>query len=236
MKRIFILFVLCLIPFMAEAQLVKSSTMTVTKVQKVKEKKKLEPVQSRFQQSAEFSFNVFDQVYVSTKYIAGYLFNNWFFLGGGTGLSFNLSCGGFSHAHYNGSIDPIGNKLVNIPLFVHLRTYLTRSRVKPYIGLSAGGLLSTKGHATCYDIDLDPDGFGYIDIDNGREYEFSNCRGMIEPSFGINIRLKRKWDLYLAFSALTTFEPYCSLRSFTDTPSVIHRPNFSLGLNLGMSF
>ncbi|MGN0188716.1 MAG: hypothetical protein ACI395_04300 [Candidatus Cryptobacteroides sp.] len=67
-------------------------------------------------------------------------------------------------------------------------------------------------------------------------YEFNNCRGMIEPSFGINIRLKQKWDLYLAFSALTTFEPYCSRSSANSTPSVVHRPDVSLGFNLGMSF
>lgn len=67
-------------------------------------------------------------------------------------------------------------------------------------------------------------------------YEFNNCRGMIEPSFGINIRLKRKWDLYLAFSALTTFEPYCYRPSANSTPSVVHRPSVSLGFNLGMSF
>lgn len=221
MKRIFILFVLCLIPLMAEAQLVKSSTMTVTK-----EKKKLEPVQPRFQQSAEFSLNVLDQFYISTKYIAGYRFNNWFFLGGGTGFTFNLSPGYGSHFHYSYDIY-LSDKVVNIPLFVHLRTYLTRSRVNPYIGLSAGGLLSTKWHATCY--------YEFNDIE-GVEYEFSNCRGMIEPSFGINIRLKRKLDLYLAFSALTTFEPYCVRNSYEDNPTVTHRPDISLGFNLGMSF
>ena len=229
MKRIFILFVLCLIPLMAEAQLVKSSTMTVTKVQKVKEKKKLEPVQPRFQQSVEFSLNVLNEFYISTKYIAGYRFNNWFFLGGGTGFSSNLFNNSYRHSHSLYYEPPIGDKLVSIPLFVHLRTYLTRSRVNPYIGLSAGGLLSTKVHVTCY-YDYD-----YNEIE-GVEYEFSNCRGMIEPSFGINIRLKRKWDLYLAFSALTTFEPYCVRNSYEDNPSVVHRPEVSLGFNLGMSF
>ena len=229
MKKIFILFVLCLIPLMAEAQLIKSSTMTVTKVQKVKEKKKLEPVQPRFQQSVEFSFNLFDKWYLSTKYIAGYRFNNWFFLGGGTGFTFNLMTDN-THDHYHSSGYSISDKVVNIPLFVHLRTYLTRSRVNPYIGLSAGGLLSTKGHAICdcYDFKSGQR--------NETEYEFSNCRGMIEPSFGINIRLKRKWDLYLAFSALTTFEPYCFRTAPTYTPTVLHRPSVSLGFNLGMSF
>lgn len=229
MKKIFILFLLCLIPLMAGAQMVKSSTMTVTKVQKVKEKKKLKPVQPRFQQSVEFSFNLFEECYISTKYIAGYRFNNWFFLGGGTGFTFNpWKTNTHQHNYFSGSVYSISDKGVNIPLFVHLRTYLTRSRVNPYIGLSAGGLLSTKGHATChYNDNLTTDTV---------EYEFSNCRGMIEPSFGINIRLKRKWDLYLAFSALTTFEPYCCRRSLTDTPSVVHSPSVSFGFNLGMSF
>lgn len=233
MKRIFILFVLCLIPLMAEAQLVKSSTMTVTKVQKVKEKKKLEPVQPRFQQSVEFSFNmsIGEAPYISTKYIAGYRFNNWFFLGGGTGFTFN-TWPNSSHDHYNYSNGyEISDKVVNIPLFVHLRTYLTRSRVNPYIGLSAGGLLTTKGQTTCGYIES-----GIIYDAYYVEYEFSNCRGMIEPSFGINIRLKRKWDLYLAFSALTTFEPYCVRNSYEDNPSVVHRPLFLPGFNLGMSF
>ena len=223
MKRIFILFVLCLIPLMAEAQLVKSSTMTVTK-----EKKKLEPVKPRFQQSVEFSSHMLYQYYISTKYIAGYRFNNWFFLGGGTGFTFNTWPKGSHEHYYSEDYKSISDKVVNIPLFVHLRTYLTRSRVNPYIGLSAGGLLSTKGHATC---DYYESGTcNYI------EYEYSNCRGMIEPSFGINIRLKRKLDLYLAFSALTTFEPYCVRNSYEDNPTVTHRPDISLGFNLGMSF
>lgn len=236
MKKTFILFVLCLVPVMAGAQMISSSTMTVTKIQKVKEKKKLEPVQPRFQQSVEFSFNLFDEFYISTKYIAGYRFNNWFFLGGGTGLTFMIWGGGYNdHYHYNHYLygnnnSSISNTLVNIPLFLHLRTYLTRSRVNPYIGLSAGGLLSTKGNTDCK---------YYNDETKKSEvfnYEFSNCRGMIEPSFGINIRLKRKWDLYLAFTALTTFEPYCYRPSDNSTPSVVHRPSVSLGFNLGMSF
>ena len=108
-----------------------------------KPKKTLSPTERGFEQSVEVgvSPNLAEgQVFLNLEYIAGYRFNNYLFLGGGTGLEWYMS----------------GEDLA-IPIYANARLYLLpKSRWQPFVSLSLGALVPiTEDDGIRYDYNYD---------------------------------------------------------------------------------
>ena len=76
---------------------------------------------------------------VELKYTLGYRFNNWFSLGVGTGVQYQL---GNLYA-YGDEFDPLyrGTEKytpINIPVFLNARLYMSRGKYQPMLSLSGG--------------------------------------------------------------------------------------------------
>lgn len=139
---------------------------------------------------------------IGGDYIGGWRFNNWFFLGGGIGIHKELwpcGCGALlreymderihligagndysvsvydpifdatSYVHPDGSLNAL-----SIPLYAHLRTYLSRTSFSPYLSMSLGGRLAPKDSAI------------YFDISAGLDYRI-NSKYHIFLSAGFNV-------------------------------------------------
>ena len=76
---------------------------------------------------------------VELKYTLGYRFNNWFSLGVGTGVQYQL---GNLYA-YGDEFDPLYRETekytpINIPVFLNARLYMSRGKYQPMLSLSGG--------------------------------------------------------------------------------------------------
>ncbi len=128
--RIFIallsLSLLC--PIVSSAQLITTSQTTTTTKTVKKTRKVLDPVARGFEHSVEFTNRMLgdDAYYIGgLDYILGYRFGNYLFLGGGLGLNF-----------------PGNDCFIGIPVYLHGRTYFTKTRCQPYFSLSTGVVLT----------------------------------------------------------------------------------------------
>ena len=89
MKKNILLCLLLLLSYVAEAQMVSTSTLIVTK-------EKFPTVERGYESMAEVSPTLSidtDSFYLDLNYIGGYRFNNTLFLGVGTGVNFNIPIG-----------------------------------------------------------------------------------------------------------------------------------------------
>lgn len=104
-----------------------------------KPKKTFAPIERGFEQSVEVGTAPglgYGNLFVSAEYIAGYRFNNYLFLGGGTGLEWYMSGGALA-----------------MPIYANARIYLLpKSRWQPFISLSLGVLAPiADSDGECYD-------------------------------------------------------------------------------------
>lgn len=179
-----------LCPLYVSAQLITSAQMITTEIEKEKPKKEklkkekkptplLAPVKPGFEQMVEASIHLTGKDFsIGAEYIAGYRFNNTFFLGGGIGLLFNTRGNDYHKCIAYGH-------LIQIPIFVHSRIYLTHTRVQPYIALSMGGM-------------IEPD--CSLRAENNVVY-LCNCSSFfVAPGIGVNIRCNDKISAYITSS------------------------------------
>lgn len=131
MKKNIILCLLLLLSYVAEAQMVSTSTLIVTK-------EKFPAVERGYESMAEVSPTLSidsDSFYLDLNYIGGYRFNNTLFLGVGTGVNFNIPIGSSDLEYMN---------KICVPLYAHARVYILKGRLSPFVSLSLGARLSTK--------------------------------------------------------------------------------------------
>ena len=130
MKRFIILAAALLCAVAANAQQLKTAQgITIESEPEPKPKKTLVPTGRGFEQSVEVGGHLcledISDLFVSAEYIAGYRFNNYLFLGGGTGLEWCI---------YGGDLA--------IPIYANARLYLLpKSRWQPFVSLSLGALV-----------------------------------------------------------------------------------------------
>ena len=179
MKRLVIM-ALLLVSFASEAQVVIRSnkernvntvSSTVVKKEVIYKERRLYDARRGFQQFVELSPKVdiltADRAHTGINYIGGWRFNNWLFVGAGTGLEFahDVAHGGkqyigktfvwyddqlssllSDHLDVNGSVN-----LVSIPLYAHIRTYYMRTAWAPYSSVSLGGRMAPKDSGIYFD-------------------------------------------------------------------------------------
>ena len=200
MKRLIFITTVLLVSFASNAQIVirqnkdrnvqtVSSTVVKTEVIYKEEKSKVKKERERrelmkydakrgYQQFVEASpkldFFDYDKHYTGINYIGGWRFNNWLFVGVGTGLEFAHSVANGARQYvgksalvfkemndysYGYSIDPndmgldrYGSiNLISVPLYAQLRTYYMRTAWAPYSSVSIGGRLAPKDTDVYFD-------------------------------------------------------------------------------------
>lgn len=247
MKKLFVALLLVTISIASSAQLISSQSMVV-------KKQKLGPVEPGFEQMVEFGgkFGI-DLAYTfNLNYTAGYRLNKTFFVGAGTGLVFNP---GFSdqrlfYCHGDGSelklqYDRTGWEdmhiaPVDIPLYAHVRAYFLNGRVLPFVGLSAGGVLSLSRPVVTDGVEC---WWSYCEDDH-QDYSYEEIRYgtssyLVEPSVGVNYRVTDRLGLYLSFAVKLRGIPYVEKLSKNGPANDVEfaSRNVTLfGFNLGVSF
>ncbi len=144
MKRFIILAAALLCAVAANAQQLKTAQgITIETYEpkpEPKPKKTFSSIERNFEQSVEVGTAPkpgHGGLFVSAEYIAGYRFNNNLFLGGGTGLEWEISYVNFA-----------------IPIYANARLYLLpKSHWQPFISLSLGALvpITEEDDDICYD-------------------------------------------------------------------------------------
>ena len=129
MKRFIILAAALLCAVTTNAQQLKTAQGITIETYEPKPKKTLTHTGRGFEQSVEVGGHLclddISDLFVSAEYIAGYRFNNYLFLGGGTGLEWCI---------YGGDLA--------IPIYANARLYLLpKSRWQPFVSLSLGALV-----------------------------------------------------------------------------------------------
>lgn len=158
---------------------------------------------------------------IGIHYIAGYRINNLLYVGGGTGINFNLGTGpsvrGIAEPYSGTNI--LNPCLVSVPVFAYFRANFLNRRCSPFFALSAGGNLSAKQtlHLDLCDVKYNTTGIFF------------------NPQLGVNFRTSTKTSLYLAtgFNGFTV--PSCpTYTAFSATAT----PKFAYGvdIHLGLTF
>lgn len=177
MKIYFLTILLSALAATANAQLVSSSSLVITKA-------KLPPVERGYEQSVDASYTMLmtagNSMEANVSYIGGYRFNNAIFLGAGTGLSI-VNAVQEGYWKYEG--DKLSLPTVNIPLYAHFKAYFLQSRVSPFAALSAGGRFSTDKE---------------FELATGEKVKYSTIGLYLNPSIGVNYRITAKNSLYLS--------------------------------------
>lgn len=159
MRRFLLVVASLLFAYMAEAQMVSTSSLIVTK-------EKFPAVERGYESMIELSPTieaVSEFLFIDINYIGGYRFNNTLFLGVGTGLNFYMpGKGDFQNI----------NKLY-VPLYAHAKVYVMKGRLSPFVALSVGARLSTKR---------------FYEDEDGYEKKYSTTNFLINPRIGVNYR------------------------------------------------
>ena len=134
MKKIIFIAIAGLLAISATAQQLKTAQgiTTITTIEKPKKEWKAVPIEKGFEQSVELGVSpALDEelCFLSAEYIAGYRFNDIFFVGGGTGIDWEVIEGSLA-----------------MPIFANIRAYaMPKSRWQPVFGLSAGVVFKVDG-------------------------------------------------------------------------------------------
>lgn len=153
-------------------------------------KRTLAPVKKGYEQEISITnqgfFSGDESIMLNINYIGGYRFGPHLFIGLGTGLDFNLlsddyyrycwSCYTYDEKYCEYCrYEDYGLNIVTIPLYAHLRTYLSKKRCAPFFGFSGGVRILT--NTEIYGI------------------KRARIRPMGEVSIGLNIRCGNNFAL-----------------------------------------
>lgn len=227
MKRLLLLFTMLLCLHTAMAQQFKTSQgiTTVTVVKPKSEPKapktKKENIFAKergFEQLAEIGFIMgcdLDNYSLQAQYIAGYRFNKYLFLGGGTGLEMDL--GAYCKA---------------IPLYVHVCTHiLHKSRWQPFLGLSIGALFGISPSNYKFDMEyLSERGIGGFDF-------YPKAGLNINPTLGCDYSISDKLSCYCNVGwTMRSLKDFNFQYNNPDIKAIKNRSEHCLTISLGFRF
>lgn len=194
MKRFLLLMAMVLVGITAEAQLVRSATLTVTR-------EDLPPVELGWKHiiDAHIGGVDFDDALMGgVNYIAGYRLTQNLLAGIGTGIYFCDD--GVVHHGYSGvSIDA---PKVAIPLYFHGRFFFSTNEWAPYVGVSAGAYLAKKSDIYVNKYGVDEYGTTNWHDYLGREFITTGKSSSLfaDLNIGLNHRLlnnlNNEWSVY----------------------------------------
>lgn len=230
MKRI--VFIVCFAfaaVFYAAGQIVSSSSLVVTKAA-------LPEVKPGYEQSIDLSYTQFfnGEGGIDVNYIGGWRFNRMFYAGLGTGLYFDVMDYGtkkpwrrMGNGHYYSSY-LLDMPLVSVPLYVHGRVYFTQKRWMPFVGISVGGVFSSR-------IDSEASFYFYDDPVCYIPFSYNTCRFLLNPMVGMDYRINADMDLYFSLGYRGMRRP-CMLDLTEYDILVVQRYIGAIDLHVGFTF
>lgn len=162
-----------------------------------------------------FGFTPLMETTCSLNYIGGYSFNNYLFVGFGTGINFNLLnfspaiINGYDHSLYkmdDSSMTTDGmpypyrdlpRQMVTIPIYAHLRVYINNKRWAPFIGASGGLTLSKSKELYVFNISEDKNFYGYEKYELDHVEKYGSANGLFELTAGVRWRCNEKYAFNL---------------------------------------
>ena len=150
------------------------------------------------------------------KYIAGYKFNNQYYLGAGLGINLNYDS---SATHYSEleNLYYLYPSSLSVPIFAYFRGNILNRRCSPFIAVATGVSISPKQTIRF----------------NIGEFKYSTSSPFIIPQLGVNFRTSAKTSIYLAAGLQFRAVPY--LVEYTDY-NVTLKPTVCYGLTLHLGF
>lgn len=185
MKRFLLLAAMVLVGITAEAQLVRSATLTVTR-------EELPPVELGWKHFVDGQIGLWDYDFgLGIHYIAGYRFSENLLAGAGIGIDHSLS--GF--ADYYDSTYNYQSPETAVPLYLHGRYYFSAKAWSPYVGASVGAYLAkkTKQNEAMYEFTEDGSQGAYIGSQEVGTKPSSSL--FADFNVGLNHRLNATQDL-----------------------------------------
>lgn len=173
MKKIVVSLTALCLSLAANAQLVSSSSLIVTK-------KAFPEIQPGWRSNIECNYKVGinDYSYIGADYSFGYRFNTSFYLGIQAGIDYALNTEESVIAP-NADLSP---NAINIPLCIDMRYYFPIGRVLPFVQLNAGARLAPNKIAK-YDL---------------KDVKYVTSGILINPKLGVAYRITAKTDIYLS--------------------------------------
>ena len=190
MKRVLFIAVACLLAASVSAQQLKTAqgitieTYTPAPEPKQPKEKKSFETKRGFEQHATVNTDVIFTDFgfaIGGTYTAGYRFNDYIFLGGGTGFGYYsytwIDSSGNFESYYGGVI----------PIYAKFRSYFTKTRWKPFFDVTIGmDLMLQTG------VDYSNNG-GYAS-EGGSTYPSIN----FNPAFGLSRQINKKLEIFLS--------------------------------------
>lgn len=206
----------------------------IEKRRKQKERLKIlsSSIQPRFEQMLLADFSLIPGDYFDTalglNYIAGYRFNNTFFLGAGVGFLYDFD--GYDGYYWYEQVYPeyLEGSYYQFPLFGYLRVYFTGGKpVQFYMGARAGYIFEPDAELEYVRETYDNYGYHYV-----YEYVPYNASSFFfSPGLGINIRTGSKFGLDVSVSYYGR-----NAISYSNSQQFHHRWGSGIKFNLGITF
>ena len=168
---------------------------------------------------------------INLTYTAGYRFNPYVYLGGGTGIKLNLvehPTVMFPPAFYEDyRTTCLESCLVSVPLYGYARFNFCNTKCSPFFALAVGGSLSGKKNV-------------YTTSGLISEESYKTSYAFVNPQIGVDFLSKRGGVAYYLAFGFHCFAPphiaygyneYLQNRFF-----IVYRPEFSLDFHFGVSF
>ena len=204
----------------------------------VKAPQPVAPVKVKYEQSVSLGSDIdlgSDKlVGLGLNYIGGCRIGNGFFIGGGTGLDFVVKDDAGKNYEYAAILKnnlterycPAPSKL-QIPLYLHMRTYMGKKSCQPFFALSGGIKIGLKGKP---ELHLHNDSGAII-----HAQPYSPVNGFVEPAFGLNFRTKKSASFYMQMGGLIQMRPY--YRPLNSTQGALSRKmSGGLTIKVGCTF
>ena len=221
-----------LVGITAEAQLVRSATLTVTR-------EKLPPVELGWKHIIDAQVgikNMDDDAIGGIHYIAGYRFSQNLLAGVGIGCDF--SGGGMAEGSWGTyhNLYSVENPHAALALYLHGRYFFSTDEWAPYVGASAGAYLAKK--SDIYKELYGTDDLGELDWFNylGSEFETSANSSSLyfDVNVGLNHRLSNNYNTELSvYAGLKLWAmPYYSSGNKGVTIGTTNAVNLYIGTSL----
>lgn len=174
---------------------------------------------------------------IGIEYIGGQRYNNFLFLGFGSGIVFNTeqSTGKWKDTSF-GTAKRLGLTTVSIPLYANFRIYLSSRMYQPYISFSTGFRFSgnKSEQVKAYSFMSPSDKKIYNDKSYDIAYGTTQC--FLSSGFGVDFSFNSKPKISLQVSFLSITKPWMLIEQNGNILDIDVNHSFNVGYQVHLGF